>query len=248
MPDVIPKSVKFIPSSVYDNKLLLAKDPGYLSNLMALPVVDRERQLYGNWKIRPTGGILCNRAWFDIVTEIPRGARVVRFWDFAATEKKTKSHDPDYTAAVRMHYHDKQYYITDCLAMRAGPADVEKAFKAISRQDAALAARLGVSYKVVWEREGGSSGKMVANNLTSAIAGIPCASLPASGDKIQRAGGFLSQAEAGFVSLLSGDWNDEWLTHMHNMGEGAKHDDIWDATSGAFNELAGMGSGKAGMY
>ena len=37
------KSVTFIASSIYDNKILLEKDPGYLGNLKAQNLVDRER-------------------------------------------------------------------------------------------------------------------------------------------------------------------------------------------------------------
>lgn len=50
-----PKSVTFIPSRLSDNKLLMAADPGYLANLLALPLVERERLLGGNWKIRWQG-------------------------------------------------------------------------------------------------------------------------------------------------------------------------------------------------
>lgn len=61
-PDSIPKSVTFILSTVYDNQILLQKDPGYLANLQALSKVERARLLGdrrrgGNWKIRPAGRI-----------------------------------------------------------------------------------------------------------------------------------------------------------------------------------------------
>jgi hypothetical protein len=64
-PNSIPKSVTFILSTVYDNQILLQKDPGYLANLQALSRVDRARLLGdrrrgGNWKIRPAGRIYDN--------------------------------------------------------------------------------------------------------------------------------------------------------------------------------------------
>jgi hypothetical protein len=46
-----PKSVTFIFSSVYDNKILLGKDPGYLVNLKSLPAVEQARLLRGDWDI-----------------------------------------------------------------------------------------------------------------------------------------------------------------------------------------------------
>jgi hypothetical protein len=54
-PGLIPKSFTFIHSDIYDNKVLLDRDPGYLSNLHALPEHERERLLKGNWKIRRQG-------------------------------------------------------------------------------------------------------------------------------------------------------------------------------------------------
>jgi hypothetical protein len=50
-----PKSVTFIPSSLADNHILMMSDPGYMANLMALPLVERERLLNGNWRIRWQG-------------------------------------------------------------------------------------------------------------------------------------------------------------------------------------------------
>jgi hypothetical protein len=52
-----PKSLTFIPAKLSDNKALMAADPGYLANLMALPLVERERLLGGIWKIRAAAGL-----------------------------------------------------------------------------------------------------------------------------------------------------------------------------------------------
>jgi len=46
----------FISASIYDNKILLAKDPQYMSRLRSLPLVEREQLLHGNWKIRKSAG------------------------------------------------------------------------------------------------------------------------------------------------------------------------------------------------
>lgn len=39
----------FVPSSVFDNKVLLSNDPEYLSNLAMLPEKERNALLYGDW-------------------------------------------------------------------------------------------------------------------------------------------------------------------------------------------------------
>jgi hypothetical protein len=46
------KSVTFIPGSIYENKELLKKDPGYIANLLAQDEATQARLLHGNWKIR----------------------------------------------------------------------------------------------------------------------------------------------------------------------------------------------------
>ncbi len=39
----------FVPSSVFDNKVLLANDPGYLTRLASLPEAEKRALLYGDW-------------------------------------------------------------------------------------------------------------------------------------------------------------------------------------------------------
>src|SRR6185369_16031420 len=55
--EYLPKSLTFIPATIYDNQKLLNQDPAYLANLLALTTVERERLLHGNWKIRPAKGL-----------------------------------------------------------------------------------------------------------------------------------------------------------------------------------------------
>lgn len=60
-----PKSLTFVPSKLTDNRVLMSADPGYMANLMALPLVERERLLGGNWKIRWQGQSMFPQAnWF----------------------------------------------------------------------------------------------------------------------------------------------------------------------------------------
>ena len=55
-PDLLPKSFTFIPATLDSNKKLLASDPNYRANLMALPRVERERLLRGNWLVSAAEG------------------------------------------------------------------------------------------------------------------------------------------------------------------------------------------------
>lgn len=54
-PGSLPKSCTFVRASVFDNKILLSKDPGYLANLNALPEVERKRLLEGDWDVKREG-------------------------------------------------------------------------------------------------------------------------------------------------------------------------------------------------
>ena len=96
-----PKSVAFVPAKLTDNRVLMAADPGYHANLVALPLVQRERLLSGNWKIRPSAGLLFNRAWCEVVDAFPPDLRVYRGWDLAGTPK-TPINDPDWTTGTKI--------------------------------------------------------------------------------------------------------------------------------------------------
>lgn len=65
-----PKSLTFISAKITDNPALLAADPGYVANLMALPHVEQARLLGGNWKIKPAG-MLIRADWFLRYTDVP---------------------------------------------------------------------------------------------------------------------------------------------------------------------------------
>ena len=51
---IVPKSFTFIAAKLSDNKALMKADPSYEASLQALPDVERERLLHGNWKIKNT--------------------------------------------------------------------------------------------------------------------------------------------------------------------------------------------------
>src|SRR5262245_3890770 len=82
-----PKSVTFIPGRIDDNAILLATNPDYLSNLHALPYVEKMQLLYGNWKVRPSAGNVFNREHFEVIDARPHAvALTIRAWDKAGTE------------------------------------------------------------------------------------------------------------------------------------------------------------------
>ncbi len=234
-PRSTPLSVTFILSTIYDNPILLQKDPGYLAKMQALDLVERERLLGdakrgGNWKIAPAAGKIFNRAWFEVVDAVPAGGKPVRFWDLAATVKK-KSNDPDFTASCLMKKVDGIYYVMDATSDQIGPAQTDANMKNTAAQE-------GKGVRVRWEEEAGSSGKRDAVHIAQNLAGFDACARAPKGDKITRWKPFAAQALAGNVKVLRGSWNERWLNHLHGQeGNPNQHDDEADAASGAFDEL-----------
>lgn len=228
--DCEPKSVTFIAASIYDNQALLMKDPGYLANLKALPLVERERLLGGNWKIRPKAGLYFRREWCEIVDAIPAGIKIVRYWDLAATEK-TEGNDPDWTVGVKMGLDAKtgQIIIIHASRMRASPMRVRNSVKNTATAD-------GRGCYVGIPQDPGQAGKAQAQDFVSMLAGFVVFVRRESGDKVDRFGPFSSQAQAGNVKVLRGDWNDEFFGALEAFPD-AKHDDDADGCSGAYSML-----------
>jgi predicted phage terminase large subunit-like protein len=243
------KSVTFIPSNVYDNKKLLATNPQYLANLLALPLVERERLLGGNWKIKATAGKVFNREWFAIVEALPKIDLICSYWDFAATEKELKGDDPDFTARVMIGYSkaEQKWYILDMLAVQQNPASLEKLFVQTCDLDRAAAKKLGARFMVRWEIEPGSAAKRDSYRMTTRLAGYDAKGKNFKGDKLTRARALAVQAEAGNVAILKGSWNGEFLSHMHGQPD-LPHDDIMDAAAGSFNCTVGDAPKFAGMF
>lgn len=242
-PDNPAKSVTFIPATVFDNQELLSKDPGYIANLKALPLVDRERLLGdakrgGNWKIKPSAGKVFNRAWFKIVNAVPAGGIVARRWDFAATEKELNKPDPDYSASCLMLVVAGSFYILDITAEQIDPSRIDQNFINITKQDQARFEQEKRQYFSRWEQEPGSAGKRESWRMVKMIAGVDARGVPSTADKLIRAKPLAAQAEAGNVYLLAAPWNEMFLNHMHGQPE-LPHDDIMDASGGAFEDLTG---------
>jgi predicted phage terminase large subunit-like protein len=246
------KSVTFIPSNVYDNKKLLQENPQYLANLLALPLVERERLLGGNWKIKATAGKVFNREWFIPAEALPKIDLVVSYWDFAATEKEikttTRKPDPDFSARVMIGYSkvEKKWYIIDMLAVQQDPASLEKLFIQTCKLDRDRAKDLGARFMVRWEIEPGSAAKRDSYRMTTNLAGYDAKGKNFKGDKLTRARALAVQAEAGNVMLFKGSWNSEFLSHMHGQPD-LPHDDIMDAAAGAFNSTIAEGSKSYGF-
>ena len=228
-PDSEPKSFTFIRSSIYDNQILMKLDPGYLANLMALPLVERERLLGGNWKIRAEAGKVFNRAWFGaMLPAAPVCEKYVRYWD------KASAVDGDFSVGVLMGVKEGTYYVIDVQRDRLSTFARENLIKQTAQLDKQA---YGAKVTTWIEQEPGSGGKDSAVSTVRNLAGFIIRVERPSADKVTRAEPMSAQAEVGNVKLVAGDWNEAFLSELHSFPTGS-FDDIVDSASGAFNRLA----------
>lgn len=191
----------------------------------------RQQEIEGEF-VQPEGA-LAQRQWFGIVDAVPADARRVRYWDFAATEKKLSSGDPDFTAGVKLACRDGMFYVEHVVHERLDPAGVDR----LVLQTAAVDGR---DVEIGIEQEPGASGKGMAAYMIRLLAGYNVHANTASGDKVTRAMPWLAQAQAGNVKLLRAAWNSDYLDEITMFPIGA-HDDMVDGTSGAFARIADSG-------
>ena len=226
-----PKSLTFIPAKLTDNKALMAADPGYMASLLALPLVERERLLGGNWKIRPAAGLYFQRSWCRVVDAVPAGTTFARGYDLAATPRTADNPDPDATASTKIgRMPDGRFIVVDSYADCLTPNGVETLITNTASQD-------GKECIIYLPQDPGQAGKAQVQSLKLKLAGYPVRSSPESGDKVTRFGPFSAQAEAGNVDVLRGPWNEMWFSANENFPT-AKHDDTPDSTSRAFAAIA----------
>src|SRR5215467_6455975 len=213
-----------------DNPALLRVNPDYLAWLLSLPLLECERLLGGNWKIRPAAGLYFKREWCAVVDKVPAELHhIVRYWDLAATEK-TEFNDPDWTVGIKLG-RDRSggYWLLDMVRKRANPGDVERLLLDTAAQD-------GKRVRIGFGQDPGQAGKNQAFYLVRALSGFSVNPARESGDKRTRFGPFSSQCRAGNVKIRRGAWNEELFRVLEGFPD-IGHDDDVDACSGALELL-----------
>lgn len=232
-----PKSVTFIASSIEDNKMLMDADPGYISNLKAMAIVDRERLLMGNWKIKPAAGLYFQRSqipsdgWLD---EVPDDVSLwVRCWDLAATEVDEDG-EACYTAGVLIgkRRSNGRYVIADVSRVRLNAGGVRDHILATARMDKK-------KYKHVRVRlpqDPGQAGKDQAENFVKFLSGFSVVTERETGSKESRAEPMAAQWQHGNFEIVVAPWNEAYLNELEGFPEG-KYKDQVDASADGFAEL-----------
>ena len=257
----VPKSFTFIPGKLEDNPVLETVDPGYRANLMAMELVEKERLLGGNWKIRPKAGLKFPRDKWRLYDEAPPASkftRLIRFWDKAGTEAGVGAR----TAGGLMGMLDEKFakdanlpifWVLDVVAERWNDNDREANMKLTAHLDKG---RWG-HVRIGCEQEPGSGGKHSAHVTIVNLAGFDVFAERATTNKSARWSPLAAQQQAGNVGLVKGEW--DWpgaITELDALSgdsrtaygdyqglDDGKLKDIADALSGAFKHLT-SGSGR----
>jgi predicted phage terminase large subunit-like protein len=226
------KTFTFIPAQVTDNQILLSKNPEYLATLESLQLVQRERLLKGNWKIREVAGNLFRREWVEIVDAAPADLFTLRYWDFAGT-KNSGSNNPDYTVGVKMGMDNLgRIFILNVVRFQGNPYQVEQTLLNTASAD-------GKGTHVMLEFDPGQAGKFQIQYFVGKLAGYNVGFNHPTKSKIERFSPFSAQAEAGNVKVLRAKWTEDYLTELENFPpeKNKGKDDQVDSTSGAFQSM-----------
>ena len=238
--DLQPKSLAFVPGTLADNPILTEADPSYRATLMAMPYVERERLLGGNWKVKPTAGKVFNRAWFtNILAARPTDVTAwVRYWDKAGSEDRGK-----FTAGALVgRRRNGRYVIADMVRGQWSAGNRETI---IQQTAAADRDQCGPELQVWLEQEPGSGGLESGQSSVRNLAGYLARLDRVTGDKVVRAGPLSAQAEIGNVDLVLGrtgptgrSWVEEFLDEAQNFDGVHGYSDQIDAAAGAFAKVA----------
>lgn len=246
-------SLCFVRAALSDNRIGTLTDPEYESRVRLLPLVEQERLLGGNWKIRAAAGLVFDRAWFEIVEARPvQVVRRVRYWDKAGTKGAG-----DWTAGALMSQTpDGVLYIEDMIrgqwhagereSVIAQAAAVDQWTDAASPLPAFLKDRPTDFAKVPADPEGtivgveqepGSGGKDMARYTIISLAGVAAYADHPTGQLVERAGPLAAQAQVRNVKLVRGAWNGTFLAEAHAFPTTGVPDDQISAASGALKLL-----------
>ena len=227
----------FVPSKLTDNPGIDADS--YRQALQALDPIERRRLEEGDWW-STTLGTLFDRTSVVIIdqNEVPQvtsAARVVRFWDLAATEPSHVTPNPDWTVGTLMLFDGGVAYILDVKKARVNGAQVEQMIAQTAYED-------GRGVAIRMEQEPGSSGKALVDQYARyVLPGYDFGGIRSTGDKVTRARPFAAAVANGNVRIIRGPWLSDWMDELSSFPEACDHDDQVDSAVGAFTHLAGLG-------
>lgn len=231
-----PLSFRFIAANVYDNPVLVERNPDYVAMLESLGRVEKARLLYGSWYARAESAGYFKKEWVEEVPLAPLVAiQRCRAWDISGTLPSDTNPNPDWTAGVLMSKdRNSLYYVEDVVRDRRRHGGVFDLILETARRD-------GAETTILIPCDPGAAGKAYAAQLVRELAehGFVARIKQTNKSKVTRFAPFAAVAEAGGVRLVRGEWNEAYISELERF-DGSRNikDDQVDATSDAFHHLA----------
>jgi predicted phage terminase large subunit-like protein len=224
-------SFTFIGATCRDNPPLLKAQPDYISRLMSLPRVEKERLLDGSWFARQESAGLFKREWVGMVDHANGRARKrIRSWDFAHSKPSEQYPNPDWTRGVLMSKDANNVYtVEDVVSIRDRVHEVEKLVFDTARHD-------GQDVIISIPLDPAAAAGAYAKDLQRKLAemGFSVRLCKPVKSKITRFAPFSSIAQAGFVNVVKANWNKDFFDELEIFnGERANKDDQVDCCSDA---------------
>lgn len=233
------RSFRAIRAHVTDNIPLIKANPDYISNLKALPDIKRRIYLDGSWTAREEEAGLYNRTWSKVVPYPNiKAQRRVRAWDLASQPVSTQTPNPDWTRGLLMSRDDLGIYTAeDLVSIRDRPHVVEELIYDTARRDKETYGNVTVVYPC----DPGQAGIARANDIKRKLAeiGVNCRIVRPHTSKRTRFLPFSAVAEAGYVQVVKGEWNEVFFSELEEFTglRPRERDDICDTCSDAILAL-----------
>lgn len=225
-----PKRFSFVQLTIFSNKILLQKNPRYLSELQNLPPHERDAQLYGNWYAKAMKPEFWRRDMVrgvhgeKVVTSLPPHCKKVLAFDKAITEylPKINNTDCDFTASIHLAKdRDGLFYIYGnyCPENYDEYEQVYGKFRKNSgdrdRKMLAQAEYDGTDVQVVIARDAGADGLQVFQEMAKKFIEkgfkVSAAQSAVTSSKFARFEPFLMACQAGFVRILENTFDPKTL-------------------------------------
>jgi len=242
--DFIPKSIRMIPLSVYDNTILLKNNPEYLANLLSQSKINQLRFLKGSWTAVANGGVYWNKSFTEgqmiDVQDLPEDITWVRYYDFGSSEPSSALPNPDWSCGVKLGRQKStgNYFVADVLRFRKSLQGILDEVERQAFIDGTEECQVGIP------RDPGAGGKFANLFMTRELAerGIPTKTEIVSGhsSKLSKFLPFCSMCEAKAVYYVRAHWNDDFFNELSIFDGGNRKtkDDQVDALSSSFRALA----------
>jgi len=224
-------SFTFIGATCRDNPPLLKAQPDYISRLMSLPRVEKERLLDGSWFARIENAGLWKREWVQLVDHPNGRARKrIRAWDFAFSKPSEQYPNPDWTRGILVSKDGTNVYtVEDIVSIRDRVHEVEKLVFETALRD-------GQDVTISIPLDPAAAAGAYAKDLQRKLAemGFTVKLTKPVKSKITRFAPFSSITQAGFVNVVKANWNKDFFDELETFdGDPKKKDDQVDCCSDA---------------